>query len=52
MKGDEKERGSSKDHIAPRTPKSPAPSSKGGAKQPGGSGNFDVERSPYGKKLK
>jgi hypothetical protein len=52
MKGDRKLQGRPGERIAERTPPSPAPSSKGGAKQPQGSGSFNVERTPYGKKIK
>jgi hypothetical protein len=47
---DDMERGKSKG-IAPRTPEKPMPG-KGSAKQPQGAGKFDVERDPYGKKVK
>jgi hypothetical protein len=52
MKGDRKLQGRPGERVAERTPPSPAPSSKGGAKQPQGSGSFNVERTPYGKKVK
>ena len=52
MKEDRKLQGMKGERTAPRTPVSPAPSSKGGARQPQGAGNFNVERTPYGKKVK
>ena len=52
MKDDRKLQGMKGERTAPRTPMSPAPSSKGGAKQPMGAGSFNVERTPYGKKVK
>lgn len=50
-KADHRLQGESKG-TAQRTPPSPAPSSKSGAKQPSGSGGFNVERTPFGKKVK
>lgn len=52
MKEDRKLQGHPGQRVAERTSPSPAPSSKSGAKQPQGAGNFNVERSPYGKKVK
>jgi hypothetical protein len=55
MKGDKRneysERGMKGEYLAKRTPESPAPE-KRSAKQPQGSGNFNVERTPFGKKVK
>jgi hypothetical protein len=51
-KEDRKLQGRKGERTAERTPPSPAPSSKSGAKQPMGSGNFNVERDPFGKKVK
>lgn len=52
MKEDRKLQGHKGERTAERTPPSPAPKTKGGAKQPQGSGNFNVERDCYGKKVK
>lgn len=52
MKGDRKLQGRPGEKIAERTPPSPAPKVKASARQPQGSGRFDIERTPYGKKMK
>jgi hypothetical protein len=50
MKEDRELQGKKGERVAPRTPVAPTPGK--GAKQPQGSGNFNVERTPYGKKVK
>lgn len=50
MKDDRKLQGMKGERTAPRTPAAPTPSK--GTKQPQGSGGFNVERTPYGKKTK